>query len=165
MRVLQARHFSSCDITCERTKCIFTLFLLVIPGLATAQLVYDWSYQEMFEKADVVAIARPLSTSDTKERTIQSGDFHVIGVNTQFEIDLVVKGRKEIKNLVVHHYRHEEHKVAILNAPQVVVFNASPRDMYLMFLVKESDGRYAPVSGQSDPSRAFVILKSPEVAP
>jgi hypothetical protein len=147
-------------------KLLGIVILLVVPRLMEAQLMYYWSYEEMFDKADLVVIARPLWTKDTDEYTTEPGDLRVIGVNTEFETRLVLKGKRNVKNFVLHHYRHVENKVAILNALQVLVFNPKDRDnTYLMFLIRERDGRYAPATGRDDPAAALSVLKSPRVAP
>lgn len=164
MSVLQGKHVSNIGRALGRAGCVLVFLLLAVPRPTMAQPL--WSFQEMFDRADIVAIASPLATNDTREDTVVAADLHAIGVNTQFKIHLVLKGNKDIKNLVVHHYRHVEGKVVVMNAPEVVVFDLKhSNDVYLMFLKKESDGRFAPFSGQEDPRAAFYLLKFPRVAP
>jgi len=50
-----------------------SLFLLMLPGALVARPMEEATYQEMFNKADLVLIARPLSTNDTDERTTLPG--------------------------------------------------------------------------------------------
>jgi len=73
----------------------------------------------MFEKADLVVIATVRKTKDTSERkklidgdvdaghTLPSDQFQdeVIGVETEFAVRLTPKGSKDVKKLLLHHYR------------------------------------------------------------
>lgn len=142
-------------------KLVPLLVLLIATRPATAHLMYAWSYEEMFAKADLVVIAKPTSTADTEERSKLPGTGDVIalvGVNTTFETRLVLKGGKELKKFVLHHYRVAESKIAIVNGPALVSFDVKKPWPYLMFLVKEADGRYAPTTDQEDPG-AFSIIR------
>ena len=69
-----------------------------------------------------------------------------------------MKGGKDIRTLVLHHYRLEDPKTAVWNAPALAAFDPNDYHKYLLFLKKEADGRYAPVSGQTDPTM-FSIIK------
>lgn len=137
------------------------LALLAIPGSLMARLMEASTYQEMFDKADLVVIAKPLSTSDTKERSKLPGVGDVIpliGINTEFETRVVLKGDKKVRKFVLHHYKLAEPEVRIVNGPDLVAFDLKSRKSFLLFLIKEADGRYAPASGQVDP-RAFSVIK------
>lgn len=130
------------------------LLLLVVPLVSNARLMRAWTYQEMFDKADLVVIARPLATKDTTEKAGLppfGPHVEVIGLSTEFEARTVMKGDKAVTKFVLHHYRLARPKEVVTNGPHLVAFDpASPR-AFLLFLVKESDGRYAPVTGQTDP--------------
>jgi hypothetical protein len=116
----------------------------------------------MFDKADLVVIGKPLSSKDTGERTMLpgGGDIHVIGINTEFETRVALKGDKNVKTFVLHHYRIDSalERVPILDGPVLASFDPKEHNAYLLFLIKEPDGRYAPASGQVDPAE-FSILK------
>lgn len=126
----------------------------------------------MFEKADLVVIAAWISTKDTDERsTLQDVEpaVKVIGVTTEFETRLVLKGTKDIKKFQLHHYRFQnEEDARWANHPSLVIIHGLMHDkdgfeyagggIFLLFLTKEPDGRYAPVTGQTDPA-AFSVLK------
>ncbi len=45
------------------------LLLLTVPASVIGRFMEAASYEEMFKKANLVVIARPLSTKETKERT------------------------------------------------------------------------------------------------
>jgi hypothetical protein len=112
----------------------------------------------MFDKADLVVIARVAATKDTDERsTILT--LNVIGVVTEFRTHLILKGDKSIKTFQLHHYRlaSESDKWTVANGPSLIRFSWE-HPPFLLFLIKEGDGRYAPVTGQEDPD-AFSVLE------
>ena len=103
---------------------------------------------------------QPVSTADTEERSKLPGSGDVIalvGVNTTFETRLMFKGGKGLKKFVLHHYRLAESDVAIVNGPDLVSFDIRKPWPYLLFLVKEADGRYAPATDQIDPGPFSII--------
>jgi hypothetical protein len=114
-----------------------------------------WSYKELFAKSDFVVIASPLTRPrDTNERMSfpVSPPMPVIGVSTEFKTLLVLKGSKR-QRFILHHYREarkaDPNKV-IIGGPPLPDFASDKR--YLLFLVREADGRFAPVSEQRDAS-------------
>jgi hypothetical protein len=126
------------------------------------------TYQQMYDKADLVVIAKPLLSKDTKERTMLPGweYIHVLGVNTEFEIRLVLKGDQKVTKLVLHHYKVDDalEPLPIAGGPTLARFDPNEHNGYLLFLIKEPDGRYSPASGQVDPA-AFSVLKLNGIAP
>ena len=87
-----------------RTQVLLSLLLTF--GLITttaARIVEPWTYQEMFDKADLVVIAGFVSTAETDERTTLLDDIKVVGVATVFKGLLVLKGTKNITTFQLHH--------------------------------------------------------------
>jgi hypothetical protein len=133
-------------------------FLLGFTCIAAARVVHIWSYQELIEKSDLVVIATPTVNNDTREH-IDLPDFdgqRVIGVETRFAVSAVLKGDKTLKDIVLHHYRPNPDGVMVPNGPSFVHFAISDklsilRKTYILFLHRETNGRYAPVVGQADP--------------
>lgn len=137
---------------------------------AAGRAVRRVSYQELFDKSDLVVIATPTApTSDTTEELLLPGMLSrdpqgrlkpatCIGVETSFEISLVLKGDREMRKLTLHHGRLPDNQM-LKNGPILVSFD--PKDprrsgSYLLFLVKEQDGRFAPTDGQTDPGLGVV---------
>jgi hypothetical protein len=144
---------------------ILAAALSVVSGdFVSARLMKDWTYEELFSKSDFVVIAEPISaTRDTDERTNLEGiapPTPVIGVATDFKTLLVLKGQKQDR-FVLHHYRLAKPDVPLINGPQLVTFGATEYPVYLLFLVRERDGRFAPVDGQTDP-RLFSVKRLSE---
>src|SRR5438477_12967696 len=86
----------------------------------------DWSYQEMFDKSDLVIVGIPVSTQDKNETiTIPKIEPPVIGVGvtSKIRVRLVLKGSKDVQKIVLHHYRLE-HDEPMVSGPQLVKFDA-----------------------------------------
>ena len=134
-----------------RLLALATVANLVLAGTVDARLIRTWSDSELVEKSDLVVIATPTATSDTKERVGLPGLDHqpVVGVETKFEVIAVRKGEKSVKSLILHHYRVDGFTVP--NGPNLVSFDISKKQKFVLFLVREKDGRYAPTVGQVDP--------------
>jgi len=133
-------------------RCLITVLIFWVSlGLATARLLQPWSYQELLDKSDLVVIATPTATKETKERINLPGFVGqpVIGVETQFAVSAVLKGGKVKNELTLHHYKAEQ---LVPNGPLLVSFAPDQKQPFLLFLVREPDGRYAPTFGQKDPA-------------
>jgi hypothetical protein len=129
------------------------------------------TYQQMFDKADLVVMAGWAGTKETDER-ITLPEFKpsikVIGVSTEFETQLVFKGPKDVNNVRLHHYKFQSPDDDLWNfAPQLVRIREPQRrdgDDYpgggrlILFLKKEPDSRYAPVTGQIYPAVSSVLM-------
>lgn len=118
------------------------------------------TYQQMFDQADLVAIAEPISTNDTTERCLLPNifpDIQVIGVETEFVVQTMLKGDKSAtKKFVLHHYR-EVKPIARRNGPWLIAFKPTDAESFLLFLKKETDGRFAPIYNQTDPGRCGFV--------
>jgi hypothetical protein len=144
---------------------IIAAFLLSSSVLGLfAYTITPWSYEDLFAKSDFVAIGSPLTAPhDTTERITLpnvSPPTPAIGVTTEFKTLFTLKGPKHAR-FKLHHYRLADLKpsVVLLDGPGLVTFEPPKKrngvleeaKRYLLFLVTESDGRFAPVNSQSDP--------------
>ena len=136
------------------------LVVLATVGIASGRITAAWTYQQMYDKADLVVIAYAVSTKDTAERTtLNDLEPHVpvIGVLSEFKTSLVLKGPRDTATFQLHHYRFASpHDQLAANSPDLVRFSEAHLP-FLMFLLKEPDGRYAPLTGQTDPASHSVI--------
>ena len=81
----------------------------------------------------------------------------VVGVLSQFETKLVLKGDKAMTAFQLHHYQLESSDDwRIANGPALITFKG-PHPEFLLFLTKESNNTYKPVSGQTDPAGVSVL--------
>ena len=158
------------------------ILMLIFCGQAQARKLLVLSYQEMFSKSDLVVVAKAESkTTDTSEEGVLPGiweqekggkpvQIKSIGVETVFVVSAVLKGDAELKHFTLHHYREARFKnesdIVQLNGPLLVRFDPtdpSKHDTYLLFLVRERDGRFAPVGGQTDPGMKAIIPIPPDL--
>ncbi len=129
------------------------------------------SYRELFSRSDLVVIATPSGhTADTMEVSVLPGivrqgwlgrqsQIATIGVETPFKVSVILKGEQSIEQFVLHHYREAVAEES-MNGPILLQFDTSQvakRRSYLIFLIRETDGRYAPTGGQTDPGLNSVI--------
>ena len=119
---------------------------------ANARLAKHWSEQELHATADLIVIARPIQIHDTDEKAVVLKTIRVVGLSTECKVVEVLKGDKSLKTFVLHHYRpaHIE-DLAVMDGPSLLIFDPKQTTTYKMYLRREADGRYAPVSGQTDP--------------
>ncbi len=145
-------------------KIILGLYIVATAFVADARVISVWSRQQLSDKADLVVIAKPLATKDTPEATNPlSYGYPLAGLSTEFEISLVVKGDKDMKKLVLHHYRLKEQDIPTVNGPSLVSFDPKQGSSFLLYLRREADGRFAPVSGQYDPGEDAVVKLAPSI--
>jgi hypothetical protein len=148
-----------------KTLRLLALVILFLPGFTgtiVARGVAMWSYQELIDKSDLVVLATPTATGYTKE-TIGIIGQQAIGVETKFTIIAVFKGDKTLKNFTLHHYCTPDSITHVANGPDFIAFEpvtnpTLPQRTFILFLIKEADGRYAPVVGQTDPGGAVKEL-------
>jgi hypothetical protein len=143
-----------------RPLVLTTAFLLGLTGIVAARGVRIWPYQELLEKSDLVVLATPAASNDTKEHVELPGFVGelVIGVETRFTVSAVLKGDKALRDFVFPHYRTTNglNIPHVPNGPTFISFDpvANPTirsRTFILFLLREADGRYAPVVGQTDP--------------
>jgi hypothetical protein len=144
---------------CSRVNSVLCAFLLFNAfQAADARFVTAWTYDEMFAKSDLVIIARFKSSKDTGERSTLndiSPPSSVIGVVSEFETLFTFKGSKSVRSFRLHHYRLDEPESS--NGPALITVPANRHPTFLLFLVKEQGGNYAPVTGQTDPALLSVL--------
>jgi hypothetical protein len=131
---------------------------------AEARPLQIFTYQQLLDRSDLVVIASPATrTKDTGEESIfpntrinysdgKTTPATCNGVETSFTVSAVLKGDPSLRSFTLRHCRAGNPNVA--NGPVLVFFDPADRQAsgsYLLFLVRESDGRYAPAGGQTDP--------------
>ncbi len=144
---------------------VFIALWLGVCSPTSARVLDGRSYQEMLDRADLVVIAQLTTTRQTSEKTILAGitpEEHVVGIESDFEVSAVLKGNKKTKKVVLHHYNFDENAIRTDGA-LLCYLDSFIKKHFLLFLVREPDGRYAPAAGQIDPC-AFSVLKLPGAA-
>ncbi|MEY2538815.1 MAG: hypothetical protein QOG67_2555 [Verrucomicrobiota bacterium] len=139
-------------------RAVLPLAVLFVPIMVSARIMTGWmELDEVWNKADLVVIAKAVSTKDTAEQTTL-GDMQppleATGVETEFETQLVFKGSKSIKKFTLHHYKTDQD---FADGPMFVYIPRDEHPFYLLFVIKEKDGRYAPTNDQIDPALISVF--------
>jgi hypothetical protein len=145
-----------------RMKTLLTLALLLsLPVVAFGRIRPVWTYEQLHADADLVVIAKPVSGTHLEEKVSLpniSPAVPVVGIETQFDVRLVLKGDLKMKTIELHHYALQRPADGqSRGAPQLVSFDSKQPGCYLMFLKREADDRYAPVTGQTDPAAECII--------
>ncbi|HWB01778.1 MAG TPA: hypothetical protein VG796_02060 [Verrucomicrobiales bacterium] len=149
----------------NRALCILFAFVFfsLLTDTAAARLMRSWSKQELLDKSDLVVIAVPVSSTDTKEPVSLPGTPHALatGVKTKFTVSQILKGPEDLKEFTLHHARPADPPGITINGPSLVSFDGAKKQSFLLYLVREEDGSYAPVSGQTDPSFQAIVPAGP----
>ena len=79
-----------------------------------------------------------------------------VGAETKFKVLKVLKGDSGVTEFVLHHFRAVKSPDGAIAVGGAVTVSFDPFDpnagkVFLLYLVKERDGRYAPYGGQTDP--------------
>ena len=114
-----------------------SLFLVIEAHAIPTQA---WTYDMLNDKATLLVIAVPTNV-------IYSSTGR--GIETSFKVLTVLKGERNIGQLVLHHYALSP--AATSRGPLLVPYKPEDKKQFLMFLQKEADGRYVAVSGMDDP--------------
>lgn len=158
----------------------FVSVLSVVIILATAdvfgRIIPPHTYDVLSENAELIVIARAVETKAAADKFEWSGNF--VGQNTTFEIDATLKGEAAGKTIDLLHFKKGD-KAIYVNGPTFVDFPVKPSktlqrgekipeadesQVYLLFLTRMADGRYAPLTGHVDPALSIRQISAlPEV--
>ena len=135
----------------------FTVFFLATSILAQGRLFQIWSFQQLFDEADVVLIGSVKETTKltgTKARLEgESMEFH--NVITRFKRRAVLKGDYQPATWDFAHYWFTEDTKVLISPPPLKQFTEVNK-VYLIFLRKNSAGKLIPVSGQKQATSSFI---------
>lgn len=157
---------------------LFALAVIASSVAAPARGVEDWSYQRLFQQSDLIVIAYPVTSEPTADRTKDNPwKVELRGVNTRFRVEYVLKGKPDLLNVTVLHYTSD---MAIADGPTLVSFRTNGLSYtiktdkgttaavseggpstYLLFLRQRGDGRFEPVSGQTDAALSVRQIRTP----
>jgi hypothetical protein len=144
-----------------------------------------WSYDQLRDASDVVAILKPLKIENNTQTGVAEGlspkDYQ--GVTTTFEVQCYLKGGPATDTIRVNHFKYAQPGWAATNGPGLVSFQIGRRvyrqvpdqdnkvvgdhrflqetPCWLAFLRKMPDGSFAPVSGQYTARSSFRELLDP----
>jgi len=132
-------------------------------GFAGPQVVHTWTFDELTAKADLVVIASHISTQDTARRRSHpelKPDLRVAELQTDLKVLQVLKAdaTADVRvgtTLSLRHYSVIERSFE--NVGSSLRFG-EPGRAYLLFLVRQPDGMYEPVSGHTFPTDSVYFL-------
>lgn len=137
-------------------------FLLMIPEVGGTRITTAWTYEAMYDQADLVVIARPVSVARSDE-VVSLPNFNpktdVYEVQTSFSVGIALKGTT-IASFRLRHFELVDQYQFATAGPTLVQFDPLQRSSYLMFLKSDQHGSYAPVTGQPDAAVAIIELAS-----
>jgi hypothetical protein len=139
------------------SKSLLLAAVMAVHLSANARIIHPWSEAELQNGSDIIVIGHPIAVMDLEETSSlgwsQTATFHpkFRGIETKFSVSRVLKGSLEDDRLVLHHYREETEWGSPPNGPIFIAFSPGSTNEYLLYLVRDGNGRYAPVAGQVDP--------------
>ncbi len=146
------------------------------------------SLEELWAKADLVAVIRPLSSTNVSDQLSSNygsrnpSDYRAM--NTRCEVVLAMKTSEKMQDWHAHeltllHFRHAPSGLEF-DGGLFMYFDFAPaqlqlivkgdaahpiametKPVYLAFLKRDSDGRFRPVSGDYDSELSFRVLAIP----
>jgi hypothetical protein len=153
------------------------------PTSALARAVPAWPYDKLVADSDLVAIVEPIENQPAKDAFTDynyghpANDFDAI--NTRFRVLVVLKPAGDApKELTVLHFSYSKGLTMITNGACFMRFLIGPlqyekrilkeekpiggvavffqeKPIWLAFLKRQPDGRFAPVTGQYDSAFSF----------
>jgi hypothetical protein len=161
-----------------RIPVIFTLLLSIAQTpFAPAREIESWSYERLFKESDLVVIATAQATADSNDAPPDNRwKSALVGQQTTFAIDAVLKGKRLSAPLAVLHFKLKP-GVVTQDGPLLVTFRTKGpaiegggkvkysvqlgTPQYLLFLKTADHERFALVSGQIDPELSVKEIYAP----
>ena len=148
----------------RNTLAIAVLVILATTQFGFAQIGRIWSFEERRAESDLVVIAAKGTTREIGKSTLLNS-FPVIEVSTDFRVLLTLKG-DAVEVLRLRHYRWDRERLGpggVVNGPHELSFSPSAGRSpdYLLFLKKDADGSFSPVSGHTFPGDDVFSLRQP----
>ncbi len=128
--------------------------LTLLCSAAQPRISKIWEIHNLLAGASLVACAAPTATRLTGHKNTVAG--HLADeIETTFKVFVLVKRDGATKTFVLRYFRYSNGYTPVLAEASFVTFDLSAHRNYLMFLRREPDGRYSPITGQEDASSAI----------
>jgi hypothetical protein len=140
------------------------IFLLLLVGIsAFARAFHIWTQAEMEKAAQLVVVGTVANVRDLNEtNTVLWPSCKFVGVEATFTVSQVHKGDFTNRTVALHYYRFDPPHFGPPNGPSFLGLTAGDRNQFLLYLVADGASRFAPVSGQLDPSLDAVRVFHPK---
>jgi hypothetical protein len=140
------------------------IVLLLLVGIsAFARAIHVWTEAEMQKAAQLVVIGSVSDVRDLAEtNTVLWPSCKFVGVEATFSISKVLKGDLTNSTVILHYYRFDPPHFCPPNGPCFLDLTPGDTNQFLLYLVPDGVSRFAPVSGQLDPSLDSVRVFHPK---
>jgi len=139
---------------------------LIFSSLATARLIETFSYEELYEKSDLVVIVELVTVSESKEILSGWGEpDRYEGKVSQFSVGKVLKGNADILTISLLHFAYSAKVLLIANGANFVDFSNAEKYHYLMFLNEGDEGVFSPVTGHYDAAASVMKIVREQSSP
>ena len=136
-------------------------FCASLATAAEARIIGD-DVEKLRPESDLIVIGHVLAVKETADETTLPGwgtPLPVLGVDTTFRADSVLRGELTNTIFVVRHYRLRDSSKIYINGPLLTKFNRGDESrQYLLFLKRGLGGKYEPTGGQADAEVSFKAL-------
>jgi len=143
-------------------KSIPIVLLLLVGISALARRIHVWTEAEMQKAAQLVIVGKVADVRDLDEtNTMLWPPWKFIGMEATFKVSKVLKGDFTNRTVSLHYYRFDPPSVRPGNSPSFLDLTPTDTNRFLLYLVQDGASRFAPVSGQLDPSLDSVRVFHP----
>ena len=144
------------------------LALLFLPQSLSAYIMAKLTYEELFERAEIVVIATPVSTHDSSValelKVKQSKEITdlIKTVDTKFQVGHVLKGKLESKVVRLLHLSLKGKKPKIMVFGSVGTFfwdfdsKNNKNKSYILFMIRQGDRKFIPAWRPMEGGRAII---------
>lgn len=174
-----------------RVNISWFLLGLVYSAQCPGRTVEIPSIDDLWAKADLVAVIRPLATTNASDKLTSAGPQYgardpqdYLALNTRCQVVLVMKKAEALQGwrtneLTILHFRYAP-SIPEFNGGMFIYFDLPPTELhlivkgdanhpiaqdnmptYLAFLRRAPDGRFHPVTGHYDSETSFRVLATP----
>jgi hypothetical protein len=134
-------------------KSMAIVLLLLISVSAFARIFRIWKEAEMQKASQLIVIGKVVNVRDSGEtNAVMCPPCKVLGVEATFAVSKVLKGDFTNNTVVLHYYRFDPSSCSLDDGPSFLNLTPTNTNQFLLYLVSDGASRYAPVSGQIDPS-------------
>jgi hypothetical protein len=144
-------------------KSIPIVLLLLVGASALARVIHVWTEAEMQKAAQLVVIGTVSDVRDLEEtNAVLWPSCKFVGVEATFAVSKILKGDFTNRTVVLHYYRFDPPHYSPPNGPSFLDLTNSDTNQFIMYLAPDGVSRFAPVSGQLDPSMDAVRVFHPK---
>lgn len=154
------------DVTASYPILSILACFILLAHSASARQVRIWSFSELWDEANLIVIGTPKSTADTKDREYPNAKPTTwVGVDTVFNLERILSVTRNVSaendSVTVEHDRYFEMNAnfAESDGPSFVKFDPGSGQRYLIFLKRNANGVYEPLTGRYDPGGSFYLLE------